>query len=138
MSTHDITAFIQSEGRVRFDQQLRMDMDWETVLDESRLTHFLSLAAITQRSDTENLLLNLGAGDVKDGRFYLNQTGVLLFAKDPGLRQPFINVVCVLFKGITKAYILDRKELNGNLLENAEEALLFLKKKQAIKEKLIC
>jgi len=128
MSTYDITAFIQSEGRVRFDQQLRMDMDWETVLDESRLTHFLSLAAITQRSDTQNLLLNLGAGDVKDGRFYLNQTGILLFTKDPGLRQPFINVVCVLFKGITKAYILDRKELNGNLLENAEEALLFLKK----------
>ena len=33
-----------------------------------------------------------------------------------------------LFKGTGKAYILDRKELTGNLLENVEEALLFLKK----------
>ncbi|MCF8138714.1 MAG: ATP-binding protein, partial [Desulfotignum sp.] len=36
MSTADITAFIQSEGKVRFDQQLRMDLDWQEVLDLSR------------------------------------------------------------------------------------------------------
>ncbi|MDA8133163.1 MAG: helix-turn-helix domain-containing protein [Desulfobacteraceae bacterium] len=128
MSTADITAFIQSEGRVRFDQQLRLDLDWETILDHSRLEHFLSLSKITQRSDTKNLLLNLGAGDLKNNRFYLNQTGMLFFAKDPAFRQPFVNVVCALFKGTAKAYILDRKELSGNILENVEEALLFLKK----------
>jgi ATP-dependent DNA helicase RecG len=128
MSTADITAFIQSEGRVRFDQQLRLDLDWETILDHSRLEHFLSLSKITQRSDIKNLLFNLGAGDVKNNRFYLNQTGMLFFAKDPAFRQPFVNVVCALFKGTAKAYILDRKELSGNILENVEEALLFLKK----------
>ncbi|MCK5542255.1 MAG: winged helix-turn-helix transcriptional regulator [Desulfobacterales bacterium] len=37
-------------------------------------------------------------------------------------------MVCALFKGTTKAYILDRKELVGNLLENVEDALIFLKK----------
>lgn len=128
MSTADITAFIRSEGKVRFDQQLRMDLDWEITLDQSRLDHFLSLAGITQKSDTQNLLLNLGAGDMKNNQFYLNQTGMLFFAKEPALRQPFVNVVCALFKGSTKAYILDRKELTGNILENVEEALLFLKK----------
>jgi ATP-dependent DNA helicase RecG len=128
MSTADITAFIQAEGKVRFDQQLRMDLDWKEVLDQSRLEHFLSLTGISQRADTENLLLNLAAGDEKEGRFYLNQTGMLFFAKDPAARQPFVNVVCALFKGTTKAYILDRKELAGNILENVEDALLFLKK----------
>jgi len=128
MSTADITAFIQAEGKVRFDQQLRMDLNWKEVLDQSRLEHFLSLTGISQRTDTENLLLNLGAGDEKEGRFYLNQTGMLFFAKDPAARQPFVNVVCALFKGTTKAYILDRKELAGNILENVEDALLFLKK----------
>jgi ATP-dependent DNA helicase RecG len=128
MSTADITAFIQAEGKVRFDQQLRMDLDWKEMLDQSRLEHFLSLTGISQRADTENLLLNLAAGDEKEGRFYLNQTGMLFFAKDPAARQPFVNVVCALFKGTTKAYILDRKELAGNILENVEDALLFLKK----------
>ena len=128
MNTHDITAFIQSEGRVRFDQQLRLDLDWERVLDNARLSHFLSLAKISPKSDSQNILLNLGAGDLKDGQFYFNQTGMLFFSKDPGFRQPFVNVVCALFKGTTKAYILDRKELCGNILENVEDALLFLKK----------
>lgn len=39
-----------------------------------------------------------------------------------------MSVVCALFKGTGKAYILDRKELIGNLLENVEDALIFLKK----------
>jgi ATP-dependent DNA helicase RecG len=128
MKTHDITAFIQSEGKIRFDQQLRLDLNWEEALDESRLKHFLQLANISPKSDTANLILNLGAGDYKDGQFYLNQTGVLFFTKEPTQRLFHVSVVCALFKGTGKAYILDRKELIGNLLENVEDALIFLKK----------
>ena len=128
MNTHDITAFIQAEGKIRFDQQLRLDLNWKEALDESRLKHFLQLANISPKSDTANLLLNLGAGNYKDGQFYLNQTGVLFFTKEPTQRLFHVSVVCALFKGTGKAYILDRKELTGNLLENVEDALLFLKK----------
>jgi ATP-dependent DNA helicase RecG len=128
MKTYDITAFIQAEGKIRFDQQLRLDLNWEEALDESRLKHFLQLANISPKSDTANLLLNLGAGDYKDGQFYLNQTGVLFFTKEPTQRLFHVSVVCALFKGTGKAYILDRKELTGNLLENVEDALIFLKK----------
>ena len=128
MCTHDITAFIQAEGKVRFDQQLRLDLNWKDILDERRLSHFLQLSNISPKRDTINLLLNLGVGDFKDGQFYLNQTGVLFFSKDPILRLFHVSVVCALFKGIGKAYILDRKELTGNILENVEEALIFIKK----------
>lgn len=128
MSTLDITEFIQAEGKIRFDQQLRLDLNWPDVLDENRLNHFLKIAKISQRTDTASLLLNLGAGEFKDEQFYFNQTGVLLFSKDPTIRQPYVSVVCALFKGTGKAYILDRKELTGNLLENVEDALIFLKK----------
>lgn len=128
MSTRDITAFIQAEGKIRFDQQLRLDLNWEEVLDENRLNHFLKLANISPKSDIANLLLNLGAGDHKDGNFYLNQTGILFFAKEPTQRLFHTSVVCALFKGTGKAIILDRKELAGNLLENVEDALIFLKK----------
>ena len=128
MKTYDITAFIQAEGKIRFDQQLRLDLNWEEAIDESRVKHFLQLANISPKSDTANLLLNLGAGDYKDGQFYLNQTGVLFFTKEPTQRLFHVSVVCALFKGTRKAYILDRKELIGNLLENVEDALIFLKK----------
>ncbi len=128
MSTADITAFIQAEGKIRFDEQLRLDLDWREALDEARLNHFLDLAGISHKPDTANLLANLGAGDYKSSHFYLNQTGVLFFAKNPTHRLFHVSVVCALFKGTTKAYILDRKEMTGSLLENVEEALLFLKK----------
>ena len=128
MSTADITAFIQAEGKVRFDQKLRLDLIWEEVLDDNRLNRFLELANISKRDNMENLLLNLGAGDYHDGRFYLNQTGVLFFAKEPTQRLFHVSVICALFKGTGKAYILDRKELSGSIIENIEEALLYLRK----------
>lgn len=128
MRTADITAFIQAEGKVRFDEQLRLDLDWQAALDEKRLNHFLDLAKISHRKDLRSLLLNLCAGDYKDGKFYLNQTGVLFFTREPVQHLFHVSVVCALFKGTHKAYILDRKELSGNLLENVEDALLFLKK----------
>lgn len=128
MRTATITAFIQSEGNVRFDEQLRMDLDWRQAFDPERLNHFLNLSGIKQLSDIPGTLFNLGAGSFKNGQFYLNQAGVLFFAKEPTLRLFYVSVVCALFKGTGKAYILDRKELTGSLLENVEEALLFLKK----------
>ena len=102
MSTQDITAFIQAEGKIRFEQQLRLDLDWEKTLDETRLEHFLSLAKITPKPDRANLLFNLGAGDFKDGKFYLNKTGVLFFSKEQTKRMLHVSVICVLFKGTGK------------------------------------
>ncbi|WP_084813409.1 Fic family protein [Desulfogranum japonicum] len=128
MSTEDITAFIQAEGKIRFDQRLRLDLDWKDALDSKRLDHYLQLANISPKPDIANLLTNLGAGEYKDDQFYLNQTGVLFFAKEPTQRLFHVNVVCALFKGTSKAYILDRKDLTGSILENIEDALIFLKK----------
>ena len=85
MRTSDITEFIQAEGKIRFDQQLRLDIDWQEALDQNRLNHFLELAGINHRIDNEKLLLNLGAGDYQKDKFFLNQTGVLFFTKEPHL-----------------------------------------------------
>ncbi len=93
MSTLDITDFIQAEGRIRFDQQLCLDLNWAEIFDERRLNNFLQLAKISQKTDTENLLVNLGAGDFKDGQFYFNQTGVLFFSKEPRLWLKFLTTV---------------------------------------------
>jgi ATP-dependent DNA helicase RecG len=128
MTTEDITAFIQAEGKVRFDQRLRLDLDWQAALDRNRLNHFLSLAGIQSRENIETLLLNLDAGDYHEGRFYLNQAGVLFFANEPTFKLFHVSVICALFKGTGKVTILDRKEFSGSLIENIEEALLFLKK----------
>lgn len=63
MSTADITEFVQAEGRIRFDEKLRLDFAWKAELAEERLLYFLKLAEITPKNDIENLLFNLGCGD---------------------------------------------------------------------------
>jgi ATP-dependent DNA helicase RecG len=60
-------------------------------------------------------------------QFHLNQTGILFFAKNPGYRLFHVSVICALFKGTNKAYILDRKEFNGSIIENIDESLLYLR-----------
>ena len=57
---------VQAEGRLRFDEQIRLDLGWQDALDYHRLNHFLGLAKITPKADTPNLLFNLGAGDYKE------------------------------------------------------------------------
>jgi len=127
MNTADITAFVQSEGRVRFDKQLRLDLNWKEVLDESRLLHFLNLSNLQTRDDKASLLANLDVGDYKGGEFYLNQTGVLFFAKEPTRRLSHATIVCAIFKGSDRVFILDRKEFSGSLIENVDNALLYLR-----------
>ena len=62
-----------------------------------------------------------------DNEFYLNQTGVLFFTKEQTYRLFHVSVICSLFKGTGKAYILDRKEYSGNIIENIEDALIYLR-----------
>ncbi|MBF0405867.1 MAG: putative DNA binding domain-containing protein [Candidatus Riflebacteria bacterium] len=136
MGTAEITAFIQAEGKVRFDEQLRQDLPLKKSLDEKRLNHFLDLAGITHRKDVTTLLLNLGAGEIKNKTFCFNQAGVLFFSREPNLRLFHVSVICALYKGIGKAVILDRKELAGSIIENVEDALLFLKKHLNLRQEI--
>lgn len=136
MGTTEITEFIQAEGKVRFDEQLRQDLPWKKALDEKRLNHFLDLAGITHRKDLNTLLLNLGAGDIKNHIFYFNQAGVLFFSREPNHRLFHVSVICALYKGTGKAVILDRKELAGSIIENIEDALLFLKKHLNLRQEI--
>ena len=127
MSTADIGAYLQAEGRMLFDEQLRPELAWEEELDPKRLETYLSLSRLSKKDDLPSLLYNLGAGDFRNGRFYLNNAGVLFFSKQPAARFIHTGVVCGLYKGRDKAVILDRKEFTGSLTENVDAALVFLK-----------
>ena len=111
MTTGDIADFIQAEGKIRFDEQLRLDSDWKNILDRKKLDNYLELSGITPKKDLESLLFNLGAGEYSNESFYLNNAGVLFFAKEPTTRMFHVSVVCALYKGTSKANILIEKNL---------------------------
>jgi len=64
----------------------------------------------------------------QDEKYYLNNSGILFFAKKPTQFLSHAYVVCALFKGLDKEIVLDRKEFTGDILSNIEDTIIFLKK----------
>jgi ATP-dependent DNA helicase RecG len=66
MTTSEITAFIQTEGKVRFDEVLRDDIDVNKVFDPKLLNRYLQLSQITKTLDDYSTLENLGVLSFKN------------------------------------------------------------------------
>lgn len=75
---------------------------------------------------TEDLLVNMGCAWLDGPRLILNNAGVLFFAKNPVRLLPQARVACVLFQTPERLHILDRKDLEGGLLDNLQQAEVFL------------
>lgn len=129
LSTQEIIEFIKSEGKLRFEELLTPSATYPAVLDESAVGRYFRLAGISGVIGTEELLINLGVLEKKDGSGHaLNNAGVLFFAKNSAAILPHCVVTCLLFKGNSKVHILDRKSFEFDLLRNIDETLLFIQR----------
>jgi len=128
MSTREITEFIQSEGKVRFDEIVDENVDFNKVFDPSVLTRFINAARITKTLGDHAVLENLGVLLHRHHKLYLNNAGLLFFCRDLPPHLFFATITCALYKGIEKVTILDRKDFSADLISNIEDTILFLKK----------
>lgn len=78
-------------------------------------------------SDKSYPLERIGAGEVVNGKFHLNNAGALFFARDV---NKFISheIKMVRFKGITKFDAIDRIDLHASLLKCIQEFENFFKR----------
>jgi ATP-dependent DNA helicase RecG len=124
-----IIEFFQNEGRVRYDEIVREDLPVHGHFNEDAYKRFIRLAKITEVHDRDTTLKNLKCAAEARGRLCFTNAGALFFRKnDEDIEYRHAGVVCALYKGTTKAYILDAKELNVNLMSNIDDAIVFLKK----------
>ena len=128
LSTDDIIEFMQSEGKVRFDELLAPSVSYPAVLNEEAFSRYLRLAGISGVIGRDEILTNLGVLKDDGSGPVLNNAGVLFFAKQPTRVLPHCIVDCLLFKGASKVYILDRKIFEFDLLTNIDEALIFVER----------
>lgn len=84
---------------------------------------FLKDAGITAKLTREQLIKNLRL--VNDEDKFLNGA-TLFFAKDVQKFFDHAMIRCVLFKGTDKRFILDSKEIKGNLVEQFNETMKYL------------
>ena len=122
MKREELRKFFQKEGLILFDQKPCIKFDFNNDFDIIKFSKYIGLAEISNTLDRKDLLINLS---LLDGN-YMKNAGVLFFCHR--ITKFFLNsvVVCVLYKGLTKTNILDKKEFNADILSNYENAFNYL------------
>jgi len=128
LTTHEIIGFIQSEGKVKFDELKNIAVKYPDQLNEAAIIRFKQLSGITADISDDELLTNLGL-IVHDAPVpVINNTGVLFFAENPCLFIPQSVVTCVAYNGNTKVDILDKKTFEADIITNIDDSINFLKR----------
>ena len=112
------------EGRVRYDQIVRDDLPIAERFNETAYRRFVKTARISDVHDMDTNLVNLKCAIMSGGKLCFTNVGALFFRiNDEDVEFRHAGIVCVLFKGTNKAYVLDAKELNGDIVSNVDDAV---------------
>lgn len=133
LTRNQIIEFFQKEGRIRFDELSHDKAVYPDDFDPDAFSRFLKLAGISSSIDRETLLRNLDCL-IADKRF--TNAGVLFFARDIDFLLNHAIVSCVLYKGNDKVHILDKKDFKANLVDNIDNAMLFIQRHTKLRYKI--
>lgn len=126
-----ILSFDESKSQARLD-----DIDKEKVI--AYIKRRSPEASIGDKSVSE-LLLNLGLAQ-QNGDFWIKNSAILFFAKEPSMFVPQNEIKLVRFSGDQAVDIIDSRFAKSTILENLKEAEDFVKKNTKtafkVKEKL--
>jgi len=128
LSRDEILKIAIKEGRVRYDEEINTKFDFNNDFDEKGFLNFLEESGITANLPYENILVNMNLAEKKNGSYYFKNAVPLFFSKNIRKFNTSAYTTCILFKGNTRSYIIDRKDFDGNLAEQVEDALNFVKK----------
>lgn len=128
MRRDEVVEFMHATGQVKYEEKLRKDFTYLEDFDNEAFQKFLRTSGISQPENIEDLFLNLGIAKQEGDTFLFNNVGVLFFSREPRRFLRHAVVDCILFAGTDKVDILDRKEQTGNLMDNVEQAMIFLKR----------
>jgi ATP-dependent DNA helicase RecG len=128
LTRDEIRDFFRAEGAVRFDLSPCPRFSYPQDFDRKKFDAWLKLSGITGKARTEDILVNIEAAERAGGKLLFRNAGVLFFAKNV---RHFFNqayITCLLAKGTDKVYILDRKDFDGGIVADIEEALRFIER----------
>jgi ATP-dependent DNA helicase RecG len=122
-SIEQMRRFFQHSDSIFFDTAPCSSFKYPENFDSDYFSEFTQKAGITTNISEGSLLENLRLISVNK---QLTNAAVLLFGKNIQSYIDHAAIRCVLFKGIDKRYILDSKEITGNLVLQYEEALKYI------------
>ena len=128
LSRDEIRDFFRSEGMIRFDFSINPRFRYPEDFGQDKFIHWLEISGITGRPRTEDVLVNIEAAERSEGRLLFRNAGVLFFAKNV---RHFFNqayITCLLAKGTDKVHVLDRKDFDGGIVADIEDAMRFIER----------
>ncbi|GAB4232732.1 MAG: helix-turn-helix domain-containing protein [Deltaproteobacteria bacterium] len=128
LSRDEIRDFFRAEGAIRFDLSPCPKFRYPQDFDRQKFDAWLRLSGITGRPRTEDVLVNIEAAERAGRKLLFRNAGVLFFAKNV---RHFFNeayITCLLARGTDKVHILDRKDFDGGIVADIEDALRFIER----------
>ena len=128
LTREELRDFFRSEGSVRFDLAQCRKFRYPADFDRAKFKAWLRLAKISTRARAEDVLVNIEVAERSGRKLIFRHAGVLLFAKHV---RRFVNhgyITCLLASGTGKANILDRKDFDGGIVADIEDAMRFIER----------
>ena len=131
------TVEFQSEGRVRYDEIVRSDLPIDERFNDAAFKRYIKVLKISDVIDRTAILKNLNCAGISGNKLCFTNAGALFFrVNDEDVMFRHAGIVCALYKGTDKVNILDAKELNGDIVSNVDDAIIFLKKHLRVRYKI--
>jgi len=132
-----IIEFFQNEEYVHYDQIVRKDLLLDDKFNKNAYKSYIRAAGISNVLDRDSILINLNCADYVNARLCFTNAGALFFRQnEDDVKFRHAGIVCGLYKGIDKAYIIDAKELSSDIVSNIDAAIAFLKRHLNISYKI--
>ncbi len=129
MSRDELLRFLRAQSPSFFDETPCPRFRYPADFSVAAFKRFLDAAKINSSGlKREDLLVNIGVAERRGKSLVFNNAGVIFFAKRPTLFHIQSKITCLLFMGTQRVDILDRKDLDGGLIQNVEDAMAFLKR----------
>jgi len=128
LSRDEIRDFFHAAGAIRFDLSPCPRFRYPEDFDRQKYAAWLKLSGISGRPRTEDVLVNIEAAERSGGRLLFRNAGVLFFARNV---RHFFNqayITCLLAKGTDKVHVLDRKDFDGGIVADIEDAMRFIER----------
>jgi len=136
LTRDEIIKFAIREGKIRYDEQINFKFNFREDFDEKRFINFLKRAEITVNLPYQNILYNLGLAEKDGNEYYYKNVVHLFFSKSIKKFNRSAYTTCILFKGKDRSYIIDRKDFDGNLIEQVEDTVRFIQKNTMLTYKI--
>ena len=129
LERNSIIEFFQNEGQIRYDEIVRKDLPLSEKFNEKAYKKYIKTAKISDVLDRDTILINLDCAAYVDDVPCFTNAGALFFrSNEEDVKFRHAGIVCALYKGADKSYIIDAKELNSDAISNIDDALAFLKR----------